>query len=234
MVFDLFFQWAHGKNIHNDSKHTEEPWLSNAAAAWVLAKKLRAPAFEKYALVAFIHNCALAAFGPWEYIEKEAPPGSSIRRFSDHWVAWNAHMSGSRPNEFAGLQAVRRTRLVTEKTRDPRIYDIEHWYSRCGDGLNPGCSHDPDARRAELHQRNQKVVLPRESGRSFETKRQGRLNQTSSSSKFDHPGKAFTVVSDPQAQPRTNPLSQLCSYFPDYLFDPSIYHRRPLHFSAQT
>lgn len=40
VVFGLFFQWAHGQDIHDYSRHSNEPWLSNAAASWVLARKL--------------------------------------------------------------------------------------------------------------------------------------------------------------------------------------------------
>lgn len=196
MVFDLFFRWA-DQDTDCYSQHLEEPWLSNAAAAWVLGRKFRVACFEEQALEAFIHNCALLAFGLWEYIERKTPPGSSIRRFSDHWVAWNAHMSGPRPNEFSGLQAVRQTRLVTEKTRGPRIYDVEHWYSSCGDYLNPGCYHDPNARKAQLHQRDQIVVPQCEWGRSFEAQRRGLLSGESSSSP------PLTLPHQSPAQPNT-------------------------------
>jgi hypothetical protein len=58
--FALFCQWVHkpAKPIEYWAEgYTEETWISNAAAAWVLAKKLRAPRFEKYALSQFIQNC---------------------------------------------------------------------------------------------------------------------------------------------------------------------------------
>lgn len=181
----MFLEWIKSPESpisYKPDQHSEEPWLSNAAAAWVLAKKLHAAEFEEYALSQFIQNCALAAFGPWGYIETMAPPGSSIRRFSDHWVGWNCHLAGSGRNEFSDLEGKWRAALVTEKTRDPRIYDIEHWYSICGNDINPSCSHDPIARQANLQQNNQRREPPREWGRSFEIQREARLHLKNSSS----------------------------------------------------
>lgn len=186
VAFDLFTQWVRTPQnpiTYNPEQYSEEPWLSNAAAAWVLAAKLRAvDHFQKYALSQFIQNCALAAFGPWEYIEREAAPRSPLRRFSDHWVAWNSHLAGAGVNEFSGIQAAQRARLVTKGTRDPRIYDIEHWYSSCGDKFEPGCTHDPISRREQLQQIKPAAEPQRDWGRSFEAQREGRPGQRSSRS----------------------------------------------------
>lgn len=183
-AFDLFFQWVRRPERpipYSPGQYSEEPWLSKALAAWLLARKLSAEDFERYALSQFIQNCALAVVGPWKDIEREAPQPSPIRRFSDHWVALNSHLAGSRRNEFSGLQAAWRAYLVRDDTRDPRIYDIEHWYLSCGDDLNPSCSHDPDARQAKLNEANRREEAPREWGRSFEEQREGRTGQSSSS-----------------------------------------------------
>ena len=162
----------------------EEPWRSKAAAAWILAHKLQDARFEKYALSQLIQTCAFAAFGPWEDIERQSHCKSPIRRFSDHWVAWNCHLAGTRNNEFSGLQAARQADSVTKETRDPRIYDLEHWYSPCGDQIHPGCSHDPITREAKLQQPNLRIVHhPVRGGRSFEAQRRGparQINTTSS------------------------------------------------------
>lgn len=47
-------------------------------------------------------------------------------------------MSDPRPNKVSILRAAQRGTLVIEKTRDARIYDVKHWYSSCGDDVNPG------------------------------------------------------------------------------------------------
>jgi hypothetical protein len=185
-AFDLFFQWMRRPERpvpYSPGQYSEEPWLSKASAAWLLARKLRAEDFELYALSQFIQNCALAAFGPWKDIEREAPRSSPIRRFSDHWVAWNSHLAGPGRNEFSDLQVAWKARLVTDNTKDPRIYDIEHWYLRCGDDLSPNCSHDPDAQQAKLNEANHREEPPREWGRSFEEQREGRPARGSSSNK---------------------------------------------------
>ena len=185
VVFDLFFQWVRRPESpipYIPDRYSEEPWRSSAAAAWVLARKLQAADFQKYALSQFIQNCASAAFRPWEYIEGEAPLRSPIRRFSDHWVAWNFHPAGPGTNEFSGLQAARQARLVTEKTRDPRTYDIEHWYSSCGDDMEPSCSHDIIAQQANLQQTNHGEEPQLEWGHSLETQREEHSDRSRSRS----------------------------------------------------
>lgn len=106
-------------------------------------------------------------------IEKEAAWKSPLRRFSEHWIAWNFHLAAGSPSEFANLEAAQRANEVTQTTRDPRIYDLEHWYSGCGDKLNPSCSHDPDIRAAALRAAKRvKTRLP-EIGRDWETQKLG-------------------------------------------------------------
>jgi len=107
-------------------------------------------------------------------IEREAPPKSPLRRFSDHWVAWNCRLAGPGVNEFTGLLAARRAPFVPEKARDPRIYDIEHWYSSCGDDMHPGCTHDPITRQEKIDEANRPPpAVPVEWGCSFEAQRTG-------------------------------------------------------------
>ena len=178
VVFDLFFQWTQcpvPPISYDPDGESKEPWLSNSAAAWILAKKLQTmEQFKKYALAQFIQGCALLVFGPWELIEREAPPKSPLRRFSDHWIAWNSRLSGPGPNEFSGLHAAHRAGLVPKMARDPRIYDIEHWYSGCGDDMSPGCAHDPITRQEKIDEANRPPLAPlAEWGHSFEAQRTG-------------------------------------------------------------
>lgn len=172
-VFGLFSEWI--QNPSNSIVPAQEPWFSNAAEAWVLASKLQSEKFERYALLQFTRNCALIAFGPWDYIEKNAPPKSSIRLFSDHWVSWNFSLlakANNLSNEYSGLQAVTKAKFVTPKTVDPRVFDIDHWFSSCGEQLEPSCSHNTQPNRDSIRPvsiRN----LPQhpEWGRSFELQR---------------------------------------------------------------
>lgn len=115
-------------------------------------------------------------------IEKEAAWKSPLRRFSEHWIAWNFRLAAGGPSEFANLEAAQRANEVTQTTRDPRIYDLEHWYSDCGDKLNPSCSHDPDIRAAALRAAKRvKTRLP-EIGRDWETQKTGNPDNSSTSS----------------------------------------------------
>jgi hypothetical protein len=185
VAFDMFVHWLLQKEepiSYKPNSYSEEPWRSKSATAWLLARKLRAAQFKRFALSQFVQNCALSDLSTWVCIEKEAVSKSPLRRFSEHWIAWNFHLAAGGPSELADLEAAQRANLVTQTTRDPRIYDLEHWYSDCGDNLNPSCSHDPDIRAAALRAAKRvKTPLP-EIGRDWETRRTGNPNNGSTSS----------------------------------------------------
>ena len=156
-------------------QYSPEPWSSAAAVAWVLAVELRARRFEKYALSHFIQNCAIAVQGPWAYVESRTDEDSSLRRFSDHWVAWNVWLSNGNADEYNDLQAVALATLVKPSTRDPRIYDIDHWYQLCGANVNATCEHDPMQRqRQRERQARAERPPPDQWGRKEELKAQAR------------------------------------------------------------
>jgi hypothetical protein len=183
VAFDLFSKWIHGHEtpeVYIPIQLSEEPWLSNGADICLLAMKLQCLNFEKEALFHFIRYCALAPFGPWAQIEREAPQQSPLRRFSNHWVAWNFYLSACGKSEYMSLEAASFASQVTGQTRDPRIFDIEHWFSRCGDSLATGCSHDPVSRQEELEQkavRRKPLPGPRE---LLEARQERALQQASS------------------------------------------------------
>jgi hypothetical protein len=163
LEFDAFLEWVNESKstsilkacgrarAYSPNKPPGEPWISNGADICLLAIRLKAGDFEKYALSLFISSCALAPFGPWHKIEKRTSGSSPLRRFSNHWVAWNFYLTGCRRNEYTHLQATSLASQVTGRTRDPRSYDIVHWYSDCGDDLQPGCPHDALSRQENLH-----------------------------------------------------------------------------------
>ena len=174
LIFEIFLQWISNpapRITYDPDRLPQEPWLSNAATAWLLGKKLQcSDEFDKYALSQFIQNCAFMTFGPWELIEKEATTGS-LSRFSDHWVAWNYRLAGPGRNEYSGLRAARAT--LTAPVRDPRTFDIEHWYSDCGKYMRPRCLHDPITRLEKLEEaKRPKPIPPAEWGRSTELRRE--------------------------------------------------------------
>jgi WW domain len=180
----MFAHWLSqqdGPISYKAISYSEEPWRSNSASAWLLGKKLRALLFQKFALSQFIQNCALSSVGTWKHIEEKEGLYTPLRRFSDHWIAWNFYLAAGGPSEFAGLRASRIAQSIMETTKDPRIYDLEHWYSDCGYDFNPDCSHDPDKRAEAL--RAAKRVKPKlpEVGRDWETRKLGKPRTRSSS-----------------------------------------------------
>ncbi|MCJ1266326.1 hypothetical protein MMC22_006209 [Lobaria immixta] len=143
---EMFVEWAKRPKrpiVYAPGQYSDEPWISNAAAAWLFGHRLDAATFKTYALSQFIQNCALAARGPWRLIEEKAPVQSPLLRFSDHWVAWNSSLSGPGVNEYTGLNAAKHTDQVKPSTRDPRTFDLNHWYLDCGNDINAKCTHDP-------------------------------------------------------------------------------------------
>lgn len=151
-VFRLFLEFCqkpHDPITYRPGQYSPEPWLSASAAAWVLAVHLRARRFEKYALSQLIQNCAVALEGPWEYVEQHTIEGSALRRFSNHWIAWNAWLSNCDTHEYRDLRAASLARYVTPNTQDPRKIALDHWYSFCGDDMNTTCEHDPISRQQQ-------------------------------------------------------------------------------------
>jgi len=171
-IVEMFIDWAkRPKNpiIYAPGQYSEEPWITNAAAAWILGDRLDALKFKKYALSQFIQNCALAPRGPWKLIEENAPAKSPLLRFSNHWVAWNSSLSGPGVNEYTGLNAARLADLVKPSSRDPRIFDLIHWYLLCGNNINAQCTHDPILRANEQERRRlRRRPPPPEWGAEFE------------------------------------------------------------------
>jgi hypothetical protein len=178
-LFRMFLTWIKASRSKEDMDSLEEdireePWLSKTAHAWIFSTLLEAPEFASFCLVAFMRNCALAPTGPWALIETKALPGSPLRRFANHWVAWNASFLTGTTHEYVGLKAASYTKMVDAYTGDPREYDELHWYTLgCGDSLSPRCSHNPAARKEMERLANRPPAPPidTEYGKDFELAR---------------------------------------------------------------
>lgn len=166
LVFEIFIKWS--KYPKKVTKYVpgqyskDETWISQAASAWLLAYRLGAPRFEMYALSQFIQNCAIMMTGPWSWIEDNVPSSSALGRFSTHWVAWNAYFCGSGPSEYTGLIATKYVPQVKPSTRDPRIFDLDHWSSDCGADINAECEHDPITREKQQRDKERREKPPPE------------------------------------------------------------------------
>jgi hypothetical protein len=156
-VLELFCRWAQNPKAFDhpsEDVYMQEPWLSNAAAAWILGQGIEAEDFRKFCLAVFIKNCALAPFGPWKEIEEHANDNSPLIRFSNHWIAWIFSTVQGVPKEFEGLRAVARAKGLTRHIEDPRVFDQNHWYSTCGDHISPHCAHHPKTREKRADEVN--------------------------------------------------------------------------------
>ncbi|KAF4631766.1 hypothetical protein G7Y89_g6372 [Cudoniella acicularis] len=219
VAVELFIKWAgnqEGPVTYDPDQYSAEPWPSKAAVACVFARKIKAESFEKYALSQFIQNCSSLAFGPWAYIEQKTEPEDPLRKFSDYWVAWNCYfLAGQGENEFSGLEAAVLGCFVTDKTKDPRTFDLEHWYDDCGNSLDPACLHH-EALRLEKRERekNAEVEPIVEWGRSFELRREAGLPEP----KPPSPSPVLRPVSRPVSPIYPSPPASVYNppYIPQY------------------
>lgn len=155
-TFRLFHSWLKDRELPPDPEddvYQTEPWLSSTAHAWVLSRILEAPEFEHFCLRTFIKNCALAPFGPWGYVQDNTPPDSPIRRFSNHWIAWNVGILKRETTEFDGLEAKALASQADGYTGNPRLYKLAHWYSPCAARVNAACDHNPKIKEEREHLR---------------------------------------------------------------------------------
>lgn len=162
-TFRLFHDWLRDRELPPDPEddvYQTEPWLSSTVHAWLLSRTLEAPEFEDFCLRAFIKNCALAPFGPWRFVQDFTPPDSPIRRFSNHWIAWNVGILKREPTELNGLEATALASQVDQYTGNPRLYNLAHWYSPCGAHVNAACEHNPMVMREKKRPRPSTPIVP--------------------------------------------------------------------------
>ncbi|KEF63730.1 uncharacterized protein A1O9_01708 [Exophiala aquamarina CBS 119918] len=152
--FDMFTHWLKHREDprpYIPLQYSKEPWRSHSAAAWVFARRIHSLEFERYALSHFITNCITCHLSTWKTIEMKIKEKTSLRRFSDHWIAWRCHLAEAGQSEFKDLSAAKLASAVNDDTPDPRILDLDHWYSSCGDDINSTCIHDPVVRENEVN-----------------------------------------------------------------------------------
>lgn len=152
LAFKLFLDFCQDPQEpikYQGGRYSTEPWMTSSTDACILAVALKARRFEKYALSQFIQNCAIIVTGPWKQIEECTHSDAAISKFSKHWIAWNISLSNWWSHEFVGLDAAASTEQVTSETRDPRIFDLDHWYQACGNDFNALCQHNPIHRKQQ-------------------------------------------------------------------------------------
>jgi len=155
VVFDMFINWLnHSEDPvpYLPCHYSQEPWRSRAVDVWLFAKRICAPSLERYALSQVVRNCAMQDSSAFACIEREAKAKSALRRFSNHWVAWNCYLAPEGQSEYVDLAAAKLASVVNSETNDPRIFEIEHWYSPCGDDINSSCIHDPVVRENAVNE----------------------------------------------------------------------------------
>jgi hypothetical protein len=64
--------------------------------------------------------------------------------------------SGTGLNKYSSLIATKYVPQVRPSTQDPRIFDLDYWYSDCGDDLNAQCKHNPILKEQEKRRKARK------------------------------------------------------------------------------
>ena len=179
LVFGLFCNWLKKQELpvkYAPNQYSDEPWRSLAAQAWVLGQHMDAGQFVHYAFCQFILNCALVDLSTWEFIEAQTQEGLSLRRFSNHWVAWNVSLAQT---EYASLKAASLADQVSKNTRDPRTYQTDHWNLLCGDNIGSACEHNVIAQKIANKRVKRRYS---ERGRAWELGQRNGSNASSSNS----------------------------------------------------
>lgn len=179
LVFGLFCSWLRNQEPpvkYVPNQFSDEPWRSLAAQAWVLGQHVEADHFVNYAFCQFVLNCALADVKTWQFIEAQSEEGSTLQRFSNHWIAWNFSLAQT---EYASLKAASFANQVSKDTRDPRTYQADHWNLNCSDDIGSACEHNVGARKIANQKLKRKYS---EKGRDWELGQRKDSNDSSSNS----------------------------------------------------
>lgn len=202
-VFALFCDWLSKQEApqgapppYVPNSYSDEPWRSLAAQAWVLGTRLDAADFTHYAFCQFVLNCALVDLSTWEFIEAQTDAGSTLRRFSNHWIAWNTSLAQT---EYATLEAASLSDQVSENTRDPRTYHTDHWKLQCSDALNSACDHNVGTKAITTQRPKRRYS---EKGRDWEL---GQQNGFSSSPTPSPPSPRSPPSGRPASSPSRGP-----------------------------
>lgn len=169
-TFQLFHTWLERQDPspeYKPNEYSDEPWRSLAARAHILGQHLQAREFMRYAFAQFILNCALVEPDTWHFIETNTESDQPLRRFTNHWIAWNTSLNQS---EYLSFDAALLVGQITNTTRDPRTYLIDHWDQPCADILGGSCVHNVKAQ--EIVSQSIRPVYA-ETGRDWELAQRG-------------------------------------------------------------
>ena len=151
-AFQLFVDWLYlhtrrkaptNFDLYHKPNSNSTGWVTAAERAWILGDKLQAVEFTQYALGKVIQYAELLDIHCMERIYETALPDSALRLFCSEWVSWWVDRNRSRhlweSTRNRELQRDRR-RGLRERPRDPRRFEVLHWYSPCGK-LGTPCQH---------------------------------------------------------------------------------------------
>lgn len=146
VAFKLFVHWMYSWDkeppIYTPATFLADWSLEIAESAWMLADKLIAPEFGKYALAKFVQHVHLITAERLATMYTQTSRDSPLRLFCSRWIAF------CRDSEKNGISKVLQRDeneelniSVQGSSDDPRRYEIGHWYEPCGKSMAPECHH---------------------------------------------------------------------------------------------
>jgi hypothetical protein len=160
VAFKLFVHWMYSWDkeplIYNPATSLSDWSLEIAESAWMLADKLIAPEFGKYALAQFVQHVHLMTAERLAAMYTQTSRDSPLRLFCSRWIAF---CRGSKINDVSKvLQRNEYEELnisIQGSSDDPRRYEIGHWYEPCGKSMAPECLHGTNAPQTNWPQMRQ-------------------------------------------------------------------------------
>jgi hypothetical protein len=150
VAFELFIDWLYSnnkqaRNFCLTGATDSESWRLYAGEAYVLADKLVAVDFSRFALSRVIQNAHLLDVYDMEFIYEDTLPNTPLRLFAARWARWRCSLrptlwESSHNGELQRERRYREPHMDNQIVLDPRGFEIEHWYSECGRTGAP-CNH---------------------------------------------------------------------------------------------
>ena len=143
-VFEQFVEWMYDLSpdrmppMYDCSLSTLSyvPRMKNPERNWILADKLVAIQYSKFALAHFIQGVQITPASVFVQIVQETMPRSALHLFVLEWVAFSRF---HRFHAGRSLEGFSEFGLITDM--DPRQASLDHWYDECARNSQKTCHH---------------------------------------------------------------------------------------------
>lgn len=146
IAFRHFVHWMYAWDktipVYSPASSVSGWSLESAESAWMLADKLLAPEFGKFALAQFVRFVHLMSAKRLAVVYTQTSRDSALRLFCSRWIAFCRQGKGNDVSKVLQREEYEEMNIsIQGSSDDPRRYQVEHWYSACGKEMDPSCVH---------------------------------------------------------------------------------------------